>query len=185
MRYVLLAAVFAAWVVAAASPAAAKTPAIKSCGSTITASGSYVLSRNLVGRPGNTGGCINVSASHVTIDLAGYNIDCQSNGQHGIAVAAGKSDVTIRNGTISQCDEGISADGATGLWLEGVLTLDNNSHGIRVGANSTVVRCLSYGNVGYGIMAQCPSNVQSSVAVANYNPFYLNGVGCYTESITP
>ena len=185
MRNLLLTAAFAACVVAAASAAVAKTASIKSCGATITAPGSYVLSRNLVGGAGGSGGCINVAASNVTIDLGGYNVDCRDDGRHGIAVAAGKDSITVRNGTISHCGEGISADGATGLWIEGVLTLDNNSHGIRVGANSTVVRCISFGNVGYGVMAQCPSNIQSTVAVANYNPFLLNGGGCYTESITP
>jgi len=167
--------------VLAAAPALAggKVAQIKRCGIVIGAPGSYAVAANLAGGVGSrAANCISIDADNVSIDLGGYHIDCGDNGYHGIYVAAGRNGVTIRNGMIADCGEGISASGATGMLVDEVLVLSNSSHGMRIGPNSTVMHSIGFGNTGYGIVVECPVNVRQNVSVANYQGFYFGGAGC-------
>ncbi len=70
---------------------------------TISAAGSYRLSRNLVIVPtGNLG--ITISASNVTLDLSGFTLDGVNVlfGGTAITIAPSVTNVTIRNGTVQQ-----------------------------------------------------------------------------------
>lgn len=68
---------------------------------TIAQSGAYVLGQDIA----EAGTVISITASDVTLDL---NKKIVSGGTVGIQVAAGLSNVTIKNGTVTDCDTGIS-----------------------------------------------------------------------------
>lgn len=72
---------------------------------TITESGSYVLTRD-VSTAGGSG--ITVEASDVTIDLAGHTISSAGTGS-GVLLESSATDVTIRNGRIRGTHYGISS----------------------------------------------------------------------------
>src|SRR4030095_5174167 len=174
-QLIAFAALLAALLAADRALAASK---IGACGSTITASGSYVVTRSLTPKSGSAAPCITVNASNVTIDLGGYHIDCNSSGFSCIEGANGTDGVTIRNGMIANCTSAISAPGATGLLVDKVLAISNSVEGIRVGPKSTVVHCIAFNNGGGGIIVECPSNVTGNTAAANTFGIVLDGTGC-------
>ena len=172
---IVSAALLAGLLIADPGLAASKVGA---CGSNITASGSFVLTKNLAPKDGSAADCITVSASNVTIDLGGYHIDCGAGGGSGIAVANGIDGVTIRNGSIANCSSAISAAGASGLLIEEILAISNTTEGIRVGPRSTVVHSIAFDNDGGGIIVECPSNVTGNTVVGNTVGIVLDGAGC-------
>jgi hypothetical protein len=101
----------------------------------ITQSGSYVLANNLPSASGPLladGSCLLIDINLVTIDLAGFLISGKSIGK-GIG---GGTDVTVRNGSISDFEFGVDiADGST---AEGLRVVNSASAGIRV--SSGIVR---------------------------------------------
>jgi Periplasmic copper-binding protein (NosD) len=119
----------------AAEAQAAGPTDIHACG-TITAPGSYVLTRNLT----TTGNCLRVSANNVTIDFDGFVITGDGTGD-GVAVDA--TSVTLRNGTITKFIAGIALTSfslldVTGNVVERMRVSDNLAFGI--GGGSAVVR---------------------------------------------
>lgn len=141
--------------------------AIGNCGKVVAKSGSYVLASNLsVRKQGQD--CITVTTSFVTIDLQGFAIDCANVGNDGINVTGrGLKGITVRNGTIINCLNGVDASGVTGALVEGIVAIDNTDDGIEVGAGSTVRDNVANGNGVNGISATCPSNVIDNTAINN------------------
>jgi hypothetical protein len=141
---------------------------IGACGKVITASGSYVLKNNLAVKP-KAGDCITVNASNVTIDLGGYNINCGSTTAVGIITGANTAGITIRNGIIANCNDGIRAAASTGVVIDEIVALSNVGAGIYVGGDSSVMHSIANSNGFAGILVQCPSNISYNTAVNN-NP---------------
>ncbi|MBV8507449.1 MAG: hypothetical protein JOZ11_16795, partial [Alphaproteobacteria bacterium] len=86
---------------------------------TIDKPGSYKLVNNLTATAG--GDCLNITASFVTIDLAGFSISGPSSNPAGTAITAGThtTDIAVRNGSISFFSSGVSL-GGDGSIVEGL-----------------------------------------------------------------
>ena len=103
-----------------ASSARAQT-SVSSCGTTISASGSYVLSTNL----SCSADGVDITASDVDFDLHGHRMSSTATGTTGIngCLASIIEHVTIRNGTVDGFDEDVCTGGldlrVTGLHLGG------------------------------------------------------------------
>jgi len=104
-------------VVSVAGPAYANHVA---CGQTITVS--TVLD-------GNVGPCatgITIGASNITFDLAGFTISGTPATGDGPGIAMdGRSGVTVKNGTVTQFDAGVSITGGSGNTVTSMRVLDN------------------------------------------------------------
>jgi hypothetical protein len=153
-----------------ATAVSAGPTAISACGKTITKTGSYTLTNNLAVKKGG-GTCITISANNVTIDLGGYNINCNAVANaNGIATSGLQSGITIRNGFVHDCFNGVDTytSGATGAMIDEVLALNNSNTGIAVNEKSTVIHSIANGNTNFaGIFALCPSNILYNTAVNN------------------
>jgi parallel beta-helix repeat protein len=75
----------------------------------ITNSGSYYLTTNILGVSGKYG--VEILTNHVTLDLNGFALMGGGVGAAGVAIANGASDVTVRNGSISDFDDGVDSEG--------------------------------------------------------------------------
>jgi parallel beta-helix repeat protein len=118
----------------------------------ITQPGNYYLTGDLVGQPGKHG--IEVEASHVTIDLNGFQVRGAAGSLSGIdgngtgpgsPTSAGY--ITLKNGVVM----GWGVDGATannaGAWVvEEVKFASNSGYGITVNSGTVFTRCYFYAN---------------------------------------
>ena len=136
----------------------------------IARAGSYYLTENLT--PLATGSdCIRVVASDVTIDLNGFLITDSEIGiwDEGIDLAGDVSNVTIRNGTISNCEDAgvggriVPSTSATEITLEGVAIINCGFHGAVLGRGSIVRGCTFKQNASRGLWVGEASVVRDSV----------------------
>jgi len=115
---------------------------------TITDPGSYILTSNLTGTPGNDG--ILIDASDVTLDLNGFALvgyGAEPDGD-GIRVNDPQIDITVRNGTIrGWFGNGIYAPGVENARFDSLTITDNGNDGIVVGSSSAV-RALTITGIG-------------------------------------
>src|SRR6516165_1349437 len=100
---------------------------IKKC-QVINQPGSYVLANNLSGQSPANNNCLFITASFVTIDLAGFSIS--GNGS-GISSSQQSEGIAVRNGTIVGGFGGVALFG-TGSIVEEVRVLPGMGHGIIV-----------------------------------------------------
>jgi hypothetical protein len=109
---------------------------IQSIGScqTIDKPGSYVLAKNLTARET----CLVITASFVTVDLAGYTISGNgtgvgiTNGGGGFdTTGVGPFEITIRNGTVTNFENGVHLDGR-GHVVESIRAVNNVQIGIHL-----------------------------------------------------
>jgi hypothetical protein len=151
---------------------------------TISASGSYILTSNLVA----TNGGIVIAASNVTIDLNGFTI---SGTGTGINQTSG-SNVTVRNGIVdNMTSSGINL--LQNARVENVSSTNNTSDGIIVGIGSVVAHSLVNGNGGRGINAPTEVVLRDNVVSNNANdgpgktfllfPYVANGTGLDTTFV--
>jgi parallel beta-helix repeat protein len=107
-------------IVATAGPASATHV---SCGQTILVS--TVLDSN-VGPCAGTG--LRVRADNITLDLNGFTISGGSAGEGGIGIEIqSRTGVTVKNGTVTKFDFGITLFGGSGNTVTGMRVLDNRS----------------------------------------------------------
>ena len=111
----------------------------------------------------------------------------------GNAVTGGSANVPVSQFGINA--SGIVTDNyvtgfgrATGIIADGIVrgnTATNNLGGIHAGAGSTVIGNTATNNsgfgMGFGISADCPSNLTDNTAVNNHTNLVLNGDGCHNE----
>lgn len=178
MRFWVVAAMLNCAAVMGASPAFAGPAAIGSCGKVITAPGSFVVTRNLTVKTGGQN-CITVASSFVTIDLQGFTIDCAGKGGDGVnAPGSGHVALTVRNGKITGCFNGIDASVVPQTTVDGVTATKNSSYGMWVASGSLVKNCVTSGNTNGGIRADCPSNVIENTSVGNTGLDIDAGASC-------
>jgi hypothetical protein len=234
--------IFAPWARALAQDAREGPTEIEKC-RTIDKPGSYKLVNDIAPTPSTStnGDCLVITASFVTIDLAGFTI---SGGTTGILAAPSSGQlhgIAVRNGSISNFSAGVdlgAADGSTveglrvfgggaltgllvGISVKGIVrantvvgvfgphgtgtgisatgTVTGNyvtgsGSGIVVGQGSTVIGNTATDNFGapdnplggFGIVADCPSNLTDNTAVNNKTNLVLNGDGCNnTNNVAP
>ncbi len=110
--------------------------AISSLPFTINQCGSYFLTDCLTGVSGQNG--ITINADDVTLDLNGFALLGVPGSFDGITVPAGRTNLTVRNGTVSDWgQDGVDAAGATDSRLENLLASGNGNDGLRAGTEST------------------------------------------------
>lgn len=122
---------------------------------TIDTAGSYRLTSNLALSSASTTG-ISVTGEHVTIDLNGFEIACNSCASSGVGdgIAGNLSNLAVRNGTIRNVgDNGVWITG-TEIEVDQVRVIDNNGGvaGISVGNGSRVTNSTVSGSATKGIL---------------------------------
>ncbi|MEO8376175.1 MAG: right-handed parallel beta-helix repeat-containing protein [Candidatus Sumerlaeota bacterium] len=114
---------------------------------TITQSGVYTLSRDLVGKAGSDG--ITVSAPNVTLDLNGYSLRGTNGAIIGIVVGS-VANVTIKNGSIGGWGgDGIHAPTCTNLRIQSMSIRNCTGDGIEA-SNPEMIATSCDDNGGYG-----------------------------------
>ena len=101
-------------------------------GTTITEPGYYILTRDISFLGGGSG--ILIDADDVVLDLNGFTIsnNVQSAG-YAVRIAAGRINVTVRNGRLSDAERGVSHNSNTGrarVYLESLEITDMSGFGI-------------------------------------------------------
>jgi hypothetical protein len=130
-KLILLAALLCAPVITRAATVIGSLPY------TISAPGTYVLSRNLTAK--STDG-IDVNASNVTIDLGGYTLTQRVAGNgSGIFVTSGMSNVSVQNGVINGFYDGVFFGTGSGDALINVELLAIGNVGVSVEANDCLI----------------------------------------------
>ncbi len=126
------------------SEAAAAPTRINTC-TTISNSGSYILSRNINGTAALTD-CVVIDAPYVTLNLNGFAIGGPGvigggSPADGIFVSAGNTNVTIRNGSLTGWINGIVFDIDTdGAAVEGIRSHENVNSGMQVLGSGALIR---------------------------------------------
>ncbi len=135
----------------------------------INASGSYYLTENITGVPGQHG--IVINASNVTMDLNGFTL-YGGGGEYGITdpqQAGFWQGLTIRNGAIKGWDTGVW----TSLFSQSTyedLNVSNNSWGLVIGSGSNVRRVVAWNNNVDGLrIHQVPGAWGSIVEDSNFS----------------
>src|SRR6266851_4672075 len=114
---------------------------------TISSSGSYRLTSNLMPLGGADG--IHVDSGDVTLDLNGFTISQGGIGGTGIQANSGKNAVTVRNGLVSGFANGILLNDIS--RIEAVQALSNSSIGIQCADDCHVEHCTAKANGANGI----------------------------------
>lgn len=132
----------------------------------ITNSGSFYLTGNLAWTGGVDG--ITIAANGVTLDLGGFAIIGGGGGSgSGIMVAGGRTNLCIRNGTLTGWGgAGVSADNATASRFLELRAVDNEGWGIAAGERNTLSGCVLAGNTG-GVMVDIHSLLEGCLATRN------------------
>jgi hypothetical protein len=174
----------------------------------ITVSGSYRLSSNLILPDANTDG-IDVSANNVTIDLNGFSIIgpvvcpggpnfCSPRG-NGVGITSSNiRNIVVLNGDIRGMSVGIALPGSYNR-VEKIHVSENTLAGISLGFNSKVSSCLVNlnggpginvgpgstisenvvsGNVGIGMIGNCISLIEGNTVTDNGGNISAMGPGC-------
>ncbi len=148
---------------------------------TITRSGSYRLTSNLVGGHGYVIGngldMVEITADNVDLDLNGFTIErCRATGpihnclgsvRTGVYFSSGKGGA-VRNGTIARMGlNGVFA--STEVRLENLALIENGNHGAWIGSNGVVESVIAHENGNVGITGNFGANVRDSSATENAN----------------
>ncbi|HVZ94688.1 MAG TPA: right-handed parallel beta-helix repeat-containing protein [Phycisphaerales bacterium] len=180
------------------------TPGDESATYLITRPGSYYLAAPLVGEPGKAG--VEIAASHVTLDLRGFEAAGVKGAAAGIRVRSAQSDITVRNGVVSNWPGiGVDTIEAPFTILEdvrascndvGIVTThsstirrcvadENNGGGILTGRSNVVADCITSFNQTYGMYVQEACRVDRCLFEGNTNNgLYLDGGGCEITNCT-
>lgn len=134
----------------------------------ITQPGSYYLTGNVTGVAGKSG--IEIAASGVTIDLAGFQLNGSAAGANRSGVTDSfsfLSNVTVRNGIVTGWQQaGVRLSTTRGNRIESV-TASQNGIGISAGDTSIVTNCIAQNNTGNGLSVSAHSVVESCTASDN------------------
>lgn len=133
--------------------------------------GSYYLTGNLQVTKAHG---ISVSASRVTIDLNGFEI-ARTAGSAGNAIAVSGDHCSIKNGSLTGFNNGISAFNAGSGMIEGV-RVSACSTGVSAGTGWVLEHVFARGNQN-GIGTSFVSTVSNCTAVGNSANGFLIGVG--------
>jgi hypothetical protein len=131
-------------------------PEIEKC-QTISQSGSYKLVNNLT-FTGSSGACLTITASSVTIDLAGFTISGPVSGftrGTGILASGDLRGIAVQNGSLSGFGNGIDLRSATGSLVEKLRVFNSGTSANTAGiiASGIVRNNAVFDNTGIGISA--------------------------------
>lgn len=152
-----------------------RTP-ISSVPFTITESGSYYFTNNIIVSASSTG--ITIAANDVTIDLNGFAFEGFTTQYDGIAAppAPNYNGLTIRNGTIGYWRNGISTESVHGAVYDDLL-LRHNGGGLRAGPASIVDHVRAISNSDHGILVNEVPSISQPVGGSIIRNCIANGNG--------
>ncbi len=132
----------------------------------ITQPGSYYLLGNVQGVSGKIG--VEIAASNVTIDLAGFTLQGVNGSNSGILVTSLQSGITIRNGTVNGWGEsGIDATKSSAARIESVTATNNGGTGITTSNLAVITGCMARQNAFTGISAGSAVTIRDCAADDN------------------
>lgn len=152
--------------------------AISSLPYTITAPGSYYVTKNLTGVSGQNG--ITITANDVTIDLNGFVLSGVGGAEFGIAITGGASGVSVSNGAVRGWANGIRSVDSNNMAASGgrfsqLHLVGNTGGGLDCGSGATVRECTSELNgvcafrAGVGsVLERCAARNNSGIGFATY-----------------
>lgn len=154
-----------------------RTP-ISSLPMTISESGSYYVTKDLVGAADSTG--ILIATDSVTIDLNGFSlVGSGGSSGDGIGLQGSHKNIMVFNGTVrGWAGDGIDLSESSQNILENLRSTDNGGSGIRSLISSTVSACIAVGNGDWGITAGSNASVSSCVVRENS----AGGLWCGTDT---
>jgi hypothetical protein len=113
----------------------------------ITKGGAYCLKQDVIAHLEREEAAIVVAADAVVLDLGGFTLS----GRGGFGLkATGRSEVTIRNGTIRGFRRGVLLEGSGGLHVVEGLKIESQDEGLRVEGRGNLVRANSIARHGTG-----------------------------------
>ena len=142
----------------------AMLPPLAACGASsvlipdcqvINTPGAYEVSNNLPGSGGllATGNCLEIEASYISINLAGFVLTGDGSGDgvtDGFDTTEPKLGTAVLNGTITGFRDGVSLGGGESA-IQAVRVANNQRAGIHVASNSVVSACQAIQNGRNGI----------------------------------
>jgi hypothetical protein len=149
---------------------AAPTP-ITQCQS-IDNPGSYVLANNLTAATGLN--CLTINAEFVTINLAGFRINCNTGALNGISAsflppnATSPKGIAVRNGSITNCLHGVDFSAANAAIVEELQVVGSQLQGI---VASGIIRNNILVNNGFSGITISPGGLftgDGGIAINNY-----------------
>jgi hypothetical protein len=155
---------------------------------TISQPGSYFLTENLTDPTASTNG-IDITASHVVLDLNGFTLAATAGGFNGVSAANTLTVVTVRNGTVTGWNGSVGSGGIVlGSSINTVedVTADSNGAGIIVASGSTVRRVDAEANSSTGIEIVDPTTlfrggvIEDCIASKNG----VNGINVNANNVT-
>lgn len=154
--------------------------------------GSYVLTSDIVGLPGQHG--LIVNADDVTIDLNGFTLRGVTGSQDAVSVPLSRNNLKVINGEIRGWGgAGVNAINTRGARIERVQVVNNGLQGLNLGPGAVVMNCQADSNglpsSSSGIVAGAGSVIEGTVANRNgFNGIAVNSgstiVGCAASGNT-
>ena len=130
----------------------------------ITQPGSYYVVTNLI--TGGSGGIV-ISNNNVTVDLNGFAL-IGAGGGNGVRVGGSRTNIAIRNGTLSGWNGAVDATSASSVQLERISASHNvGTSALAAGDHALVVACTADFNSNVGILAGLGSVVKMCAASGN------------------
>jgi hypothetical protein len=145
---------------------------IKKC-QVISQSGSYVLANNLTGQSPVNNNCLFITASFVTIDLAGFTISANGSAIASSELGQQLEGIAVRNGTMVGGFGGLALFG-TGSIVEGVRVGPGAGHGIIVADGIVKGNIVVGRSGGTGILATGTVMVTGNYVENNGNGIFAN-----------
>ena len=156
-----------------AGAASAGPKSITTC-KTLDEAGSYLLTKNLTA----TGDCLVVTASGVSIDLGGWMLTGNGTGTGIKDLYAAATGTEIRNGSITNFEEGIELSGGKSI-VEQVRVRNSADFGILVGSGSLVRNSVVSNSGSIGLVLNCPSTAVGNTVTNNADAnIYTLDPGC-------
>lgn len=125
----------------------------------INASGSYILTSDIVAPGGYTGDGIAILADNVTLNMNGFALIGVVGSQRGIRVTLPERwNISIYNGTVRDWGgDGVDAGLAKNSQLRNLRVYQNGGNGIVLGEGGTITGCTATNNVDAGIFVSTAS----------------------------
>ena len=139
----------------------------------INISGSYYLTEDIFGLPGQHG--IQINVDNVTLDLNGFTLygDLDFGSLDGIHISDDVQNTTIVNGNIQNfVGDGVDAEdllNVVSVRVEGVTAANNGGLGMALDNDAVVIGCSFLDNGNTGLRVDSGSTIVNSVARSNGN----------------
>ncbi len=145
----------------------------------LNASGSYILTSDIVAPAAYTGDGIAIDTDNVTLNMNGFALIGVAGSQRGIRITTTfRYNISIYNGTVRDWgNDGVDAINASNSQLRNLRVYQNGGNGIVLGSGGTITGCTAYANTGNGIRSAVDANITACVARSNSGNGITGGHG--------